>query len=285
MPGPKPKLEVATPLTSNFPSEITSAASLTSINTATPLSGLGRPPVLCKVEPDFVRTPITPPAAYADFLTKAMPSNSPAVSPVVVTAESTALNSSSPAADASEKADDSSISSASSASVKDNGSASTSPATSTACSTKSSSPTSATTPSASEKASAVERALALASASLVPPSPFTKAPMSAPPTGPTSFPSFMLPPSPAISNLDSPLSAVPLSAAPMSAVSSLLSPYSGRTARSVFDWDAALRAHYADQRRTRSRTSVRNIREVVTRTVTYTPRMEPAPRGKRRKVE
>ncbi|KAF1731377.1 hypothetical protein CRV24_007561 [Beauveria bassiana] len=267
MPGPKPKLEVATPLTSNFPSEITSAASLTSINTATPLSGLGRPPVLCKVEPDFVRTPITPPAAYADFLTKAMPSNSPAVSPVVVAAESTTLNSSSPAADASEKADDSSISSTSSASVKDNGSASTSPATSTACSTKSSSPTSATTPSASEKASAVERALALASASLVPPSPFTKAPI------------------PAISNLDSPLSAVPLSAAPMSAVSSLLSPYSGRTARSVFDWDAALRAHYADQRRTRSRTSVRNIREVVTRTVTYTPRMEPAPRGKRRKVE
>ncbi|KAM3552449.1 hypothetical protein MY1884_007193 [Beauveria asiatica] len=297
MPGPKPKLEVATPLTSNFPSEITSAASLTSTNTATPLSGLGRPPVLCKAEPDFVRTPITPPAAYADFLTKAMPSNSPAVSPVVVTAESTTPNSSSPAADASEKADDSSISSisstsstsstisASAASAKDNASASTSPATSTACSTKSSSPTSATTPSASEKASAVERALALASASLVPPSPFTKAPMSAPPTGPTSFPSFMLPPSPAISNLDSPLSAVPLSAAPMSAVSSLLSPYSGRTARSVFDWDAALRAHYADQRRTRSRTSVRNIREVVTRTVTYTPRMEPAPRGKRRKVE
>ncbi|OAA49885.1 hypothetical protein BBO_01520 [Beauveria brongniartii RCEF 3172] len=288
MPGPKPKLEVATPLTSNFPSEITSAASLTSINTATPLSGLGRPPVLCKAEPDFVRTPITPPAAYADFLTKAMPSNSPAVSPVVVAAESTTPNSSSPAADASEKADDSSISStssASAASAKDNGSASTSPATSTACSTKSSSPTSATTPSASEKASAVERALALASASLVPPSPFTKAPMSAPPAGPTSFPSFMLPPSPAISNLDSPLSAVPLSAAPMSAVSSLLSPYSGRTARSVFDWDAALRAHYADQRRTRSRTSVRNIREVVTRTVTYTPRMEPAPRGKRRKVE
>ncbi|KAM3511210.1 hypothetical protein MY11210_005146 [Beauveria gryllotalpidicola] len=284
MPGPKPKLEVATPLTSNFPSEITSAASLTSINTATPLSGLGRPAVLCKAEPDFVRTPITPPAAYADFLTKAMPSNSP----VVVAAESTTPDSSSPAADASEKADDSSISSmssASAASAKDNGSASTSPATSTACSTKSSSPTSATTPSASEKASAVARALALASASLVPPSPFTKAPMSAPPTGPTSFPSFMLPPSPAMSNLDSPLSAVPLSAAPMSAVSSLLSPYSGRSARSVFDWDAALRAHYADQRRTRSRTSVRNIREVVTRTVTYTPRMEPAPRGKRRKVE
>jgi hypothetical protein len=30
---------------------------------------------------------------------------------------------------------------------------------------------------------------------------------------------------------------------------------------------------------------VRHIREVVTRTVTYTPRMDPAPKGKRRKVE
>jgi hypothetical protein len=34
-----------------------------------------------------------------------------------------------------------------------------------------------------------------------------------------------------------------------------------------------------------SRTSVRHIREVVTRTVTYTPRMGPAPKGKRRKID
>lgn len=73
----------------------------------------------------------------------------------------------------------------------------------------------------------------------------------------------------------------------MSAVSTTFSPYSARSVRtSVFDWDAALKAHYADQKRPKSaRTSVRHIREVVTRTVTYTPRMEPAPRGKRRKVE
>ncbi|KAJ3490955.1 hypothetical protein NLG97_g5678 [Lecanicillium saksenae] len=72
----------------------------------------------------------------------------------------------------------------------------------------------------------------------------------------------------------------------MSAVSTSFSPYSARSVRSVFDWDAALKAHYADQKRPKSsRTSVRHIREVVTRTVTYTPRMEPAPRGKRRKVE
>ncbi|TQV99779.1 hypothetical protein V2A60_005219 [Cordyceps javanica] len=276
MPGPKPKLEVATPVTSNFPSEIRSA---TSVTTATPLSSLSLPGVLCKTEPDFIKTPISPPPAYTDFLSKAMSLNSPIVAPA---ADTTTLKSA-PVTNASEKPDDSAIATASSTSsasastsASDDHSASTSPTTSAATSTKPSSPASATTPSASEKASAVERALASASASLVPPSPFSKAPMSAPPTGPTSFPSFKIPPSPALSNFDS----------PMSAVSSMFSPYSGRSARSVFDWDAALKAHNADQKRAKTpRTSVRHIREVVTRTVTYTPRMEPAPRGKRRKVE
>lgn len=274
MPGPKPKLEVATPVTSNFPSEITSAASAT---TATPLSGLLG--VSFKAEPDFIKTPISPPLAYTDFLSKAMSLNSSSVTaPMAAPAPETTTPASASATIASEKADDSGASSddsTSSASVKDEQSPSTSPATSAASSSKPSPPVSAKTPSASEKASAVERALASASASLVPPSPFSKAPMSAPATGPTSFPSFKLPPSPAISNLDS----------PMSAVSSMFSPYSGRSSHSVFDWDAALKAHYADQKRKSTRTSVRHIREVVTRTVTYTPRMEPAPRGKRRKVE
>ncbi|ATY60642.1 hypothetical protein A9K55_006668 [Cordyceps militaris] len=269
MPGPKPKLEVATPVTSNFPSEITSA---TSVNTATPLSSLSLPAFLCKAEPDFVKTPISPPLAYTDFLSKAMSLNSPIVA---AAAETTPLEPL-PATDASEKPDDSSISAPSttgSNSAKDDQSVSASPTTSaSAASTKPSSPATATTLSASEKASAVERALASASASasLVPPSPFTKAPMSAPLTGPTSFPSFQIPPSPALSNLDS----------PMSAVSSMFSPYSGRSSRPVFDWDAAIK-----KRTKTARTSVRHIREVVTRTVTYTPRMEPAPRGKRRKVE
>jgi hypothetical protein len=30
---------------------------------------------------------------------------------------------------------------------------------------------------------------------------------------------------------------------------------------------------------------VRQVREIVTRTVTYTPRMSPAPKGKRRKID
>jgi hypothetical protein len=34
-----------------------------------------------------------------------------------------------------------------------------------------------------------------------------------------------------------------------------------------------------------SRSSVRQVREIVTRTVTYTPRMSPAPKGKRRKID
>ncbi|OAQ99309.1 hypothetical protein LLEC1_00729 [Akanthomyces lecanii] len=283
MPGPKPKLEVATPVTSNFPSEITSAASAT---TATPLSGLHA--ISFKAEPDFIKTPISPPLAYTDFLSKAMSLNSPIVTaptttPTLAPAPETTPASAS-AAMTSDKVDDSGVSSddssggssaSASASAKDEQSPSTSPATSTSSSAKPSPPGSAKAPSASEKASAVERALASASASLVPPSPFSKAPMSAPATGPTSFPSFKLPPSPAISNLDS----------PMSAVSSMFSPYSGRSSHSVFDWDAALKAHYADQKRKSARTSVRHIREVVTRTVTYTPRMEPAPRGKRRKIE
>ncbi|EMR62859.1 hypothetical protein UCREL1_10216 [Eutypa lata UCREL1] len=100
-------------------------------------------------------------------------------------------------------------------------------------------------------------------------------PMSAPPTGATSFPSLHLPPSPALSNLDSPLSAT-----------TARSPFSARSVRSPFDWEAALKARYSqDSRATKSSgKSVRHIREVVTRTVTYTPRMNPAPKGKRRKT-
>ncbi|EQL03152.1 hypothetical protein OCS_01122 [Ophiocordyceps sinensis CO18] len=99
--------------------------------------------------------------------------------------------------------------------------------------------------------------------------------MSAPPMGAASFPSLKLPPSPAMSNFDSPLSA-----------SAIRSPFSARSVRPVFDWDAALKARFADLKKHKaSRTSVRHIREVVTRTVTYTPKMDPAPRGKRRKVE
>ncbi|KAL2756802.1 hypothetical protein ACRALDRAFT_2026800 [Sodiomyces alcalophilus JCM 7366] len=111
-----------------------------------------------------------------------------------------------------------------------------------------------------------------ATAPTVPPSPFNRPlPMSAPPNGADSFPSLKIPPSPALSSyLDSPRSATPTTAR---------SPFSARSVHSVFDWDAVLKA-----RKKPARTSVRHV---VTRTVTYhaTPRMSPAPRGKRRKVE
>lgn len=229
MPVTKPKLEkLSTPVTATFPSEIASAS------TATPLSAINFP---CKPDPDFIKTPISPPSAYTDFLTKAMSLNSP----IVASSGETTPDSASGAAP-SEKSEGSSKAGDSSPS-------------STASSTKPSPPT---------------------SAPVVPPSPYTSSgPMSAPPTSAASFPSLKLPPSPAISNFDSPLSA-----------STVRSPFSARSVHSVFDWEAALKARFADSKKHKSsRTSVRHIREVVTRTVTYTPRMEPAPRGKRRKVE
>ena len=232
MPSVKPKLEkLATPVTSNFPSAINSA------NTATPSSAL---PVFKYPDVDFVRTPISPPPAYADFLSKAMSLNSPAVSSLEASPESA------PTSAVSDKSENSSKTSLSSS--KDD----------------SSPPTSRGSSKASPPVSAIS------------PSTYTQLPMSAPPTGAATFPSLKLPPSPAISNYDSPISAA----------SSLRSPFSARSVRSVFDWDAALKARYADQKRAKtSRTSVRHIREVVTRTVTYTPKMEPAPRGKRRRVD
>ncbi|KAI0417415.1 hypothetical protein F5X98DRAFT_145463 [Xylaria grammica] len=108
----------------------------------------------------------------------------------------------------------------------------------------------------------------------VPASPYSNQPMSAPPMSVTSFPSLKVPPSPALSTVDSPLSAT------------IRTPYSARSVRSPFDWEAALKARYSQDCRAHKATnkSVRHIREVVTRTVTYTPRMSPAPKGKRRKM-
>ncbi|KND94857.1 hypothetical protein TOPH_00275 [Tolypocladium ophioglossoides CBS 100239] len=228
MPAAKPKLEkLSTPLTATFPSEIASASA------ATPLSALN---FRCKPDPDFIKTPISPPSAYTDFLSKAMSLNSPAVvSSGETTPDSASGAAASEQSESSPKAGDAS------------------PTSST--SSKPSPPT---------------------SAPVIPPSPYTSsAPMSAPPTGAASFPSLKLPPSPAMSNFDSPLSA-----------STVRPPFSARSVHSVFDWDAALKARFSDAKRHKpSRTSVRHIREVVTRTVTYTPRMDPAPRGKRRKVD
>ncbi|CEJ82593.1 hypothetical protein VHEMI02648 [[Torrubiella] hemipterigena] len=229
----KPKLEkLATPLTSNFPSEITSA------KTATPVSAL---PVPIKADPDWIKTPISPPPAYADFLSKIGTLNSPAaIAPGDRSPESA------PTSAVSDKSDASAKSSPETSPPSSRGSSKASPPT---------------------------------SAFLAPPSPYSaQLPMSAPPTGASCFPSLKLPPSPALSTFESPLSAA----------STLRSPFSARSVRSsVFDWDAALKARFAEQKKQKAANgrSVRHIREVVTRTVTYTPTMEPAPRGKRRKVE
>ncbi|KAH6898401.1 hypothetical protein B0T10DRAFT_107381 [Thelonectria olida] len=228
MPGSKPQLgKLATPLTATFPSEIRSA---------TPISAVS---FTFKIEPDYIKTPISPPLAYTDFLTKAMALNSPAaLSSGETTPDSVPDTASSDRSDCSYKSDR------------------LSPTTSTA-SIRSKMPSPPAT------------------APVMPPSPYpSSAPMSAPPTGAASFPSLKIPPSPTVSNLDSPLTA-----------STARSPFSARPVpSSVFDWDAALKARFAEKKQ-KSRTSVRHIREVVTRTVTYTPRMAPAPKGKRRKVE
>ncbi|RCI14613.1 hypothetical protein L249_6367 [Ophiocordyceps polyrhachis-furcata BCC 54312] len=204
MPAVKPKLEkLSTPVTATFPSEIASAT------TATPLSALH---LLCKPDPDFIKTPISPPSAYTDFLTKAMTLGSPAVGP-----DTDASSNSSPPSSPS--------------------------------SSKESPPTTGS--------------------AVLPASPYpTLTPMSAPPVG--SFPSLRLSHS---SSFDSPLSA------------GISSPFSARSVRPAFDWDAALKARSADVKHKPARASVRHIREVVTRTVTYTPKMDPAPRGKRRKLD
>ncbi|PHH86856.1 hypothetical protein CDD83_9670 [Cordyceps sp. RAO-2017] len=249
MPAVKPKLEkLATPLTATFPSEIASAS------TATPLSAVH---FLCKPDPDFIKTPISPPLAYTDFLSKAMSLGSPAVAS---SGHDTPDSAVSELSDSSSKADDDDDDDDADADDDDDDDDDSSPDSSP-------SPTSAT----SGKESPAAPVPMAAPASPYPP----LAPMSAPPIGAASFPSLKLPPSPAISHLDSPLSA-----------NMVRSPFSARSLHPVFDWDAALKARFSELKKHKtSRTSVRHIREVVTRTVTYTPKMDPAPRGKRRKVE
>ncbi|KYK56845.1 hypothetical protein DCS_03851 [Drechmeria coniospora] len=232
MPPAKPILEkLSTPVTASFPSEITSAS------VATPLSAIQ---FHLKPEPEYVKTPISPPSAYTDFLTKAMSLNSPAVA----------------------------MSCENNSEVE--------PASSTAVGDKLEAPqTSGDGPASAVSVKRGKLSLPT-SAPAIPSSPYpSSASTSAPPNSAASFPSLKLPSSPAVSGYDSPLSA-----------SVVRSPFSARSLHSVFDWDAALKARYADAKQQKSsRASVRHIREVVTRTVTYTPRMDPAPKGKRRKVE
>ncbi|TVY15189.1 hypothetical protein LARI1_G006438 [Lachnellula arida] len=206
----KPKLaQLKTPMTSTFPSE------LSALSARSPLPGFAD---FIKQE-DYIKTPITPPTAYTDFL-KTMGSPAPGDKSSGRTTPTSA-----PSTGSSEHSD---------------------------CSCNCDSHKSPTSAAATQ---------------------FTF-PASAPSTG--RLGRLRIPPSPAFSGADS----------PRSATSAVRSPFSARSARSPYDWDCKSRGRYFDVKSPKAtRSSVRQVREIVTRTVTYTPRMSPAPKGKRRKIE
>lgn len=216
-------------------------------------------------------TPITPPLAYMDFL-KTISAASPSVASPPLTAPlmgKTPLNRTSTGGSTAStvtcKSEDSATESTGEVDLDSAPTTASSDATDCSCSCE-----------------LVHKSSKPAPISVAQPaSPMVTMPLSAPASGPATFPSLRIPPSPAV---DSPVR----------------SPYSARSIKSPFDWDAALKAkRYADVKpptsavgtggvhsgRCEKGKSVRHIREVVTRTVTYTPRMDPAPKGKRRKVE
>ncbi|KAJ2900300.1 hypothetical protein MKZ38_002518 [Zalerion maritima] len=300
MPGPKPKLAVTTPVTANFPSEISSMSATKSV--ASPLSAMSYPAVPRSAgvfDNDTARTPISPPTAYSDFL-RFMSLNSP-----MVTGKSTAFTFSPTSAPSS---------------TPSSGATTPNSAPSTAaseCSCKDTDvcshnikqePQEEQTTTQEKEKSRKRRhpdplppppPTSTKSAPLVPPSPFERPLLTAPATGVLPcFPSLHIPPSPALC-LESPLTGT-------TAASATKSPYSSRSIKSPFDWEAALKARRFEgctkpntapvptsttptTTGKSSKTTVRHIREVVTRTVTYTPKntpkMAPAPKGKRRKVE
>jgi len=205
----KPKLpQLKTPVTSTFPSE------LSALSAKTTLSAF---PDYIKME-DGIKTPITPPTAYTDFLKLASP----------ITADRIPTPTSAPSETSSESSN---------------------------CSCNCENHRSPT--------------------STMLPSPFAY-PLSAPATGRSGPGRIRIPPSPAHSASNSPLSATS---------ASVRSPFSATTARSPFDWDLSSKGRYFDIKSPRTSRGIRHVREVVTRTVTYTPRMSPAPKGKRRKIE
>ncbi|ROT39762.1 hypothetical protein SODALDRAFT_323099 [Sodiomyces alkalinus F11] len=258
----KPKLpQLTTPVSATFPSE---AVLSTAPSTSTPLSA--KPMSACSYYPPAAKTPISPPTAYTDFL-KSVSAGS--LSPSTLTPPNSGSSSSSSSSSASGPATSGESPMASPASSDSEPSTATSDRTDCSCKCD------VHHHHQHHHHHHHHRNLkGPATAPVVPPSPFTQSlPMSAPPNGADSFPSLKIPVSPAFSYLDSPRSATPTTAR---------SPFSARSVHSVFDWDAVLKA-----RKKPSRTSVRHVSQVVTRTVTYhaTPRMNPAPRGKRRKVE
>jgi hypothetical protein len=211
----KPKLaQLKTPMTSTFPSE------LSALSGRSPLPGYAD--FIIKQE-DFIKTPITPPTAYTDFLKMASP----------VTADNKSSGRTTPTSAPSTGSSEHSDCSCNCESHK--------------------SPTSASTNN------------------------HFVFPASAPST--SRLGRLRIPPSPAFTGADSPLSAT--------SAHTLRSPFSARSARSPYDWDIKSKGRYSFDIKSPkpARSSTRTVREIVTRTVTYTPRMSPAPKGKRRKIE
>jgi len=197
-------------MSASFPSEL-SALSARSLSARSPLPGYAD---FIKLE-DGIKTPITPPIAYTDFL-KSM---SPTAGDHAGSGKSTPTSHPSSAS-------------------------STSSGCSCNCDTHKS-PT-----------------------STIPPSPFAY-----PQSAPAMPRKIRIPASPAYSagGIDSPRSAT-----------SMRSPFS---MRSPLEWEIESKSRYFDS--PKSATRPVSLRQVVTRTVTYTPRMnlEPAPKGKRRRLD
>ncbi|KAL2160924.1 hypothetical protein VTH06DRAFT_8636 [Thermothelomyces fergusii] len=329
----RPTLRVSTPLTANFPnippsaSELRSATSLpSSVSSSTPLSAVSRTSAFrdpipsaglpsaglpsagpfsatIKMENDFQKTPITPPVAYLDFL-KGMALVSPCLASPPHTGKPP-LSRSSTASSASTTSSRSTEAEDSEKEKSDQVESAPSTARSElSCEGDGKEKEKEEKEEKQEKEKDGEKAKGSKPAPIDtkkqpdPPRGGPDCPMSAPPAGPTMFPSMKLPASPAIST---------------SGLYSPRTPLSAASLRSPFDWEAALRSKRLAETpgskrpaaaetpsiqagapgtpgtpghpKRESRTSVRHIREVVTRTVIYTPRMAPAPKGKRRKLD
>ncbi|KAL2263704.1 hypothetical protein VTK26DRAFT_5560 [Humicola hyalothermophila] len=311
----KPALKISTPVTANFPhvppsaSELRSAVSLPSaVSGNTPLSAVSRSSAFrdpipssglpsaglpsagpfsatLKLEHDLQKTPITPPVAYLDFL-KGMSLVSPCLASPPQTGKSVLNRTSTASSTLSSRSSGSAESDAAAKKGKDE-EVETAPSTartelSCECEEK------------EKKAKSPRPAPIDIKRPSTPRGP--ECPLSAPPAGQTVFPSMKIPVSPAIST---------------AGLYSPRSPLSAASVRSPFDWEAALKARRLAETpgskrpaapetpgirapgtpgtpgtsKRESRSSIRHIREVVTRTVTYTPRMGPAPKGKRRKID
>ncbi|KAK1764695.1 hypothetical protein QBC33DRAFT_194423 [Phialemonium atrogriseum] len=307
MPLVKPTLALSTPVSANFPRdasrngpyEIPSAVSVQTPLSARsmlrdPLPSAGLPsaglasagyafsptgPLSARVKTEE-KTPITPPLAYLDFL-RSMTLSSPPLS------AKAPLNRTSTHGSTASNSSTSTINSAASEQEKGESVPSTAASEGTDYSCK------CDHALKSPKVAPINTAEAGSSGTGL------KHPLSAPAIGPT-FPSLSIPPSPATRNKGG-------------NVASPKTPWSSRSVRSPFDWEAALKArrHAEGSRpaasspkisaprmastptagapgggsKREARTSVRHIREVMTRTIKYTPRVGPVPKGKRRKVD